>query len=387
MSRSALFYLAAVLGALVTYGLLFGDPDGFSRSMDFNQGPLEDFMGPYLETARGFLAHGRPAQGFLYPPSFALVLLPLADLDPGRASWLWLGFELLCSAALVGMGLALAGPRIRWHGPALLYVALTSVPLAHNLHWGQVSVPLGALVLAAALAQGRRSRRAFVPEALVACAAAIKVYPLAFLAVPLARREPGRVALGLVLALFLAVGLPALAIGPQATFDFLGAVGEELARRRGPYFASGNAQALAPVLARWTGLGSAGLLWVLGAALALSQAKLLCRVARDPAGAYGLVAACLPLVVEPHWPHYFVWLPFLQLLVLVRARGDRVCQGLAWGSVLCSNLILFRVLGPEMHGRLGLLLVADLLVLAGLRRALLRGLLLDDHGVSTEQSL
>ena len=370
MPRRALHLIAGLLlgGMLLT--LLFGGVDGFHARMDFNDGALEDFTKFYHPTGRRVLEDGRATTGFLYPPSFAVALAPLGRLPVETATAVWLGLQLALVAALVALGLHLVRPGERLAG-VLVFLTLTSVPVAHNLHWGQVSVPIATLVLLAACAERAGRPRAAVT--FVACAAAIKLYPLLFLLVPLLRGEVRRTMAGVILAALLAVVAPALVIGPGDTIVFLREMGETLAERRAEAFAALNAQALGPTLARWCGVG--GVWWSLaGVLVAGAQVPFLRRTARtDPARAYLAVALCLPLVVEPHWPHYFALLPIVQVLVL--AEGGRAARSLALASCLLSSVVVLRLFpDPEAYGGAGLLLVANLLALSALRRARAAGL-------------
>ncbi len=368
MSRSLLFSLAGFLAGLLVLLALFGDVSGFHQGMDFDGGELEDFRDFYHPTGEALLRTGRATPGFLYPPSFALALVPLGQLEASLAVDVWLCLQLLATGLLIGLGLVLlrAEPPLMGLG---VFLAVTGVPLAHNLHWGQVSVLLALLVLGAVLCEVRGNRNLAVVA--IALAASIKVYPLLFLLVPLLRGEKARSLRGVLLAAFLAVVLPMLALGPVQTVEFLGQMIGELGARRGEALVAPNAQAFAPVVARWTGLAASHLAW-LGVVLALTQLPFLRRVAGDPVLAYSGVAITLPLFVEPHWPHYFALLPFVQLVCLV--RGDAVARGLAGCSYLLSSLLLFRAFPEaEAYGGSGLLLVADLLLLVALRRVPLGG--------------
>lgn len=382
MSCRLLLPLAGLLAGLLTLLLLFGDVEGFHQGMDFDGGALEDFKDFYHPTAESLLKTKEATPGFLYPPGLALALVPLGLLDLPLATNIWLGLQLLATGLVIGLGLWLLRP-----GPGLMglgiFLAITGVPLAHNLHWGQVSVLLALLVLVA-IALEERGRHDLAVLA-IALAASIKLYPLLFLLVPLLRGEWARSVRGCSLAALLIVVLPALVLGPVPTLDFLRQMVHELGSRRVEAFAAPNAQAFGPVVARWTGaewapgLAVPGLAW-LGAALALAQLPFLRRVARDPVLAYSGVALTLPLLVEPHWPHYFALLPFIQLTCL--ARGDRLARGLAGVSCLLSSLLVLRCFSDaEAYGGTGLLLVASLLLLFALRRVPVRS---GSRALSTE---
>jgi len=363
MPRRVLFPLLGLVAGAATLALLFGSVEAFHAGMDFDDGALLDFKEFYYPTGRTVLETGQATPGFLYPPSFALALVPLGRLDLELATSLWLGLQLLATLAVIGLGLVLVRPGPRLAG-LWVFSAVTCVPLAHNLHWGQVSVLLGVLVLTAVACEQRGWRDMAVLS--IAVAASIKLYPVLFLLIPLRRGEGARAARGLLFTALLVVALPSLWLGPGPTVDMLRDMGRAVAARRELFFDQPNAQALGPVLARWLGLGGTVLAWA-GGALALAQLPFLRRVADDPLRAYAAVAVTLPLVVEPHWPHYFALLPFVQLVCL--ARGDRLAQGLAVASCVLSSLVVFRAFqDPEAYGAAGLLLVADLLLLLALRR-------------------
>lgn len=378
--RSAWPYAAAALVAVAVHAWLWDASYAvFTASVDFNDGALEDFMGPYLETGRAVLETGEPGPGFFYTPTFALALTPVAALNPGVASWVWLSFELLASGVLVGLGLALVRERPPWLGPVYLLVALLSFPLAHNLHWGQVSVPIAALVLGALAADLRgRARGAAL---LLACAASIKLYPALFLLVPLVREDWRTVSWTGAWALTLLALLPAAVLGPEATVEFYRAALAALERAQAPggaWHGAANQQVLPAVLGRWTGIEAPLLFGAVGSLWAVANLFVARSLARrgTRAGtrlAYAAIALSLPLVVAPSWPHYFVWLPFVQLALaregLRGERRDLWTLALVGASALLSSVLAFRAAGDwEAYGGGGWLLGADLVALAALYR-------------------
>jgi hypothetical protein len=80
--------------------------------------------------------------------------------------------------------------------------------------------------------------------------------------------------------------------------------------------------------------------------------------------AFALLLLSLPLVLSPSWPHYFVALPFVQLLLARLAGTDRFALGSVAVSVLLSSCLLFRGIDdPDRYARWGLLLIANLVLL------------------------
>jgi len=367
-------YLVALAAALALHLVLWeASYAEFSRSIDFNEGALEDFKGPYLDAAGRVLEQGRPAPGFLYPPSFALALAPLATVSEALATGIWVSIQVVAAAALVALGLLVARPRKRWLGPLYAFVALTSLPLAHNLHWGQVSTPIAVLVLVAALAD--RGRRTQLAALALTLAVAIKFYPALFAVVFLVREDWRASATFAAASFLLLVGLPAVLLGGDHTFEFYRAVFSDLGtRQEGLWGGARNSQVLGAVVARWLGVSGEGpglALFAVGVVWALAHLVLLRRIGRAAPIAFALVALSVPLVVSPSWPHYLVLLPFAQLLIADRADGDRLALGLVGLSALLSNVAFFRAFHtPQSYGAGGWLLIANLLLLASLYRIL-----------------
>lgn len=367
--RSALLPAAAVVLVALFHLLAWGSYAEFSASVDFNRGALEDFMGPYFTTARGVLAGEGSADGFLYSPLFALLLVPLGALEPGPASWAWLVVELCATVALIALPLLIVRPRTARGLAAYLLAAGLSFPLVHNLHWGQVSVPLTALILAALVALERGGRGA--ARVLLALAAAIKFYPAFVLAHFALREEWAEVAWTLLFIALFGLGVPALVLGPAEAWAFYETVAARLRAAHGTGWAdSTNMQHAPAVLARVLGVESAGgfaALRVASYACALGALALARRAAnggREDATAtsFALVLCALPFVLSPCWPHYFAWLPFAQLCIA--RRGGPLARGLVGLSAILASAPFFRWSGtPEDYGRAGWLLAANALVL------------------------
>lgn len=366
----------AALAAFVVHGFLWGwSAASFSRSVDFNSGALEDFMGPYLGTAGAVAAGEAPAPGFLYGPFFALLLQPLASLSPGAASWVWLGLELLASFLLVGLTLRIVRPS-RPVAAATVFLALLSFPLVHNLHWGQVGAPLAVLILAACrLHLGGRP----VPAAwLLALATAIKFHPALFVVPLLLTREMRAMAHFLVASALLLVAAPVLVFGTDTTLAIYRASTLAVASAaRGAWQSAPNAQYFGFVVARWLDVERGGpqvacaALGVLTAGGSLLLAARRLRLRRDGAllDAYGLVALAVPLVVYPSWPHYLTLLPFAQLVAFARRSRDPWTWACVGASVLVSSAPFFRLYDdPAEYGRSGWLLAAHLALLPSFYR-------------------
>ncbi|MGE0480963.1 MAG: glycosyltransferase family 87 protein [Phycisphaerae bacterium] len=157
--------------------------------------------------------------GFFYPPTMAALMTPFALLPAGQAAVAWYAvsvFALLWSARRVHqlVRAAIGGPA----GWVVLLAFLANFgPIVSGLQRGQISVVLFALGVEAIWHYAAGRRRA--AGVWVALGAALKVYPLLLLLVPLVRRD-GRTVLGFAAALVLLATLPpAIAMGPARAWD------------------------------------------------------------------------------------------------------------------------------------------------------------------------
>lgn len=370
--------LLAVLAALAFHLTAWGGWDEFVRSIDFNGAPFEDFIGPYYTTGISIFETRAPAPGFYYSPFFAILLGVFDGMTPRAASSVWLGVELLSTVALVLLPLAILRPSRPIERGVYLFVALTAFPLVHNFHWGQVSVPLYALILGALLADRRGWRTS--SALLLALAISVKFYPALLLAAFLVRGDVRYVATcGAFCALFLAA-IPALVLGGDATIEFyrLIAAGVQGAESsEGLWLDAPNRQSLAAVLQRVFGPGEGGArllaFQLAGWVWAAANLVMIQRLDRSPDPergpfAFTLLMLSIPLVVSPTWPHTLAYLPFCQLYLWRRcsAAGSWAVLGRVVVAISCllSSVILFRIVdSPAQFGRAGFLAAANLLLL------------------------
>ncbi|MDB5308927.1 MAG: hypothetical protein JWO38_3129 [Gemmataceae bacterium] len=165
-----------------------------------------------------------------YPPTFAILMIPLADPYPflGRGGYLpfgvsvaiwyvfsvwcvWAAVHTLATAVLPG---AVRGSRRWWYARVMpVYVCIGAIGL--TLGRGQVNALLVALV-AAGFAASVRGRR-LASGAWLAGAAALKIIPGLLVLYPLARRDGRAIAGGVVAAVVLLGLIPAAVWGvPRA---------------------------------------------------------------------------------------------------------------------------------------------------------------------------
>lgn len=361
---------AALLSAFVALG--WRSFAAAWAGLDFNGALFEDFLGPYWQTASA-LAAGQctPADGYLYPAFGAWLLAPITALGDGAASWACAGLMLAAAALLLSSLFTLRRPKGTLEAAAVGVACLLAHPLVHGAYWGQAALPVAALTLAAFAAWSRG--RTITGGTLLGVAAAIKLTPLVFLALPALRAERGESARALrwIVGPFLlcAAVLPLIAMGPAGFMEFHLEAARQLqalAREASTAVGGRGSQDPGALLTRAAGDGA---FWV-GKALGLAAAALLLHGARaELKGAtprwdlvFVLLASVPWLLVTPTWPHGLIW-----VVVAWRAGwdGGLLGRGLVITSLLLGSLPLLRWTDdPVQYARLGIPAAAAALAVA-----------------------
>lgn len=348
-----------------------------------------DFKNPY-RVARVFWEtgtldiRGEPR----YPPTVRVLLAPLAALPLGVASAVWTLLSLGAVIALPSLLARLSDVPIR--AQALPWLAVTPYLLDAFALGAAEPIDLCLVVAGLALA---RARRAVAGATLIGLAGMIKVLPICFWGVLLARRRMGAAVAGAIVTL---VASGALLVGFAGAATATRAVAEWLAVLRegeGPWglVATHNSlrennEALPVVLARTFGdlapeltrnavsLARMPLRAIWGMWLAvlvlLGTVWLWCawcsRRAPPDAAWLGMAAVSAPLMLAAThiaWPHYFVWLLPTALFL---ARRRRVLIAAAVLGQLGMMVPVFRGLGCHTAISLALFALAarDLLAVS-----------------------
>lgn len=330
---------AGVLAATVWWLIEFGSVDAFVEHIGINRNLFADFVKHYHWQAR-IVAGNDPVQvvpGFYYSPFLAILLWPLHGFDAAAARWPWAAIQLLALGAWVWLPLRTLGVRQPLVVAGYVGLALTCFPALHNFSWGQISVPLLALSLWS-VARIHRGRSLTVGGyAPIGIALGIKYYPAGFalsFAAATTTKEwiRGMVRMSLVGAACLIV-LPTLVMGWPTTASFYETAFANTQRAMATWIPTDpNSQYFGHVIMRWIGEAADGtrdalrwLGWLLAAAqvgwalwwarrvAALGQAE---TQRSQPALRLLAVAACAaPFVLTTSWPHYFVHLPLVALLL------------------------------------------------------------------------
>jgi hypothetical protein len=199
-----------------------------------------DFAAYYLAAVRlnnGESAYGRSAletasfgrrppqtERYLYPPALAIGLRPVARLNYDTAAGLWLVLSVAAIVGAVVMLGRLVGLR-QTQAAALAALAVFLPPSEITLSLGQVNSIVLLLTAGACLALTGQSRRGDVSAgALIAAAAAIKVYPGA-LALLLVRPYRRVAAASLIVSLGVYVIVMSWGAGPGAMSEWVREMG------------------------------------------------------------------------------------------------------------------------------------------------------------------
>lgn len=399
--------LAVALVCLLVLRAKWGSLHEFVIAIDHGDVLFADFVNHYYPTVAEGLRQGAPAGGFFYPAGFAALLAPLALVGPAAAKATWGCVQIACTVYVATSLVRAAAPR----SPALALLGtaltITSIPVLHNLKWGQVSLPILAAAGAAFVLQARGKRN--VPAALLGIAAGIKGYPLAFAGWFVLRRDVDFVVRTAVACIVTLVLLPALVMGPaHALFFQRVSTGAVMGAADG-VLRDFNSQYAPAVLGRYSGgwdatamdvramgeLGAMASLVLVAALVVLVARSTAPRIAeRRDLIALVLIACTVPFWLRTSWSHYFVHLPLAQVLLAsmlaestdraddaeagsrrTRARDALVLLLLVAPSVFLSNVLgLFATEGWWYYANAGSLFFANALVLLAFA-----GLIVDAH--------
>lgn len=342
-----------------------------------------DFIRHYLPQARELSAEaGKIVPGWLYPPLLAVLLQPLSLLTDAAALRLWMGLQLLGAACLVWQCRCVlrgAGRWTSWAGAVGLVVL--SLPVAHALKWGQVSVVAG---VAAVWALQRRTRlAALILGGLAAIKLYLAFYGAAAILCVAGRRSlhgqtapagrwrslPSRRAFAVwfgASALVLGLVVPLAVLGPRSTAAFGQRLADAARYVHPERLAYLGGQSLDLACMRWfvngahggrDADGSAPRLVALGSAASQPRGSLRSWLLLLPglvvvlvswrraagstdAARTALILLALGLAVQPGWHHYFAFLPFAIATALASARPLAVGIGIAAFLVSAAPLLL-----------------------------------------------
>lgn len=375
--------LAAMLLGLLALRIKWPTWRDFVIAIDHGDLCFADFVHHYYPTVAESLRHGAPAGGFFYPAGFAAMIAPLGLLSLKGAIAAWSVVLGASFGVLVFVLIRAAAPGRSWLSALASLIAVTSVPVLHDVKWGQVSLPILA---AAGLAFVFYERRPLVAAALLGVAAGIKGYPLVFVGWFLLRGDLRFVLRAAIACVVTLVVLPVLVMGPSHALFFQRVSTGAVMGAADGVLRDFNSQYAPAVLARYEGgwdaaaadvramgeLGSFAALAAIGALVIVAARSTAKTIAahREMIGLV-LLASSVPFWLRTSWSHYFVHLPVAQTLLTHMLLRDRPRNALALvvlvgpSVFLASVLGLFATEGWWFYANAGSLFFANLLVLFG----------------------
>lgn len=390
LKRNGLWYIfaAAMIAVLLFYYWLeWADLSRFSRAFDHTPVFMADFL-HYYHPMGAQILQGAPVRvsGYLYTLFFAILLSPLGLLPPQSAMALWFGIEIAFLALML-----VSASRMLELSPLgtlfLLFLLLTAFPTLHNFKWGQASLPVIACLVAAFSLH--RSHRSIPAGILLAFAAAIKYYPAVAAVYFIIKRD-----LRACFA-FLAALAVFYFILPTAIFGFPQWLAFEEATLRfagdGVLTFDVNSQFISDVGFKWYLLlldseppyGTLQNLAVAGWGIGLYCLYLAWQIGQrqfvDETGlAMTALLLAIPFLIRTAWPHYFVYLPVCQVVMLShiasRFQAARLLEKLTIflpiASMVSSSIFFFlQFRNWSFYNGYGSLFVGNLLLLISLQAA------------------
>lgn len=379
---SHLPHAVVLILSLLYFRYEWGTFSGFVTAIDRGVQFLQDFTNYYYPMSRQIVQYPVPIAGYFYPSFFALILFPIGLLPLPAAQFVWGAFQGLCLLALLVLPLRY-WIKIPPPGSAFyLLLFVTSYPILNNFKWGQVSVPITLGILAVTLVFLRD--RPVTAGVLLAFITAIKFYPFVFVVLFFVRRDlRALAAFAISLVIFYFV-IPASVLGFSEWFEFEKIVLAEITSA-GWLARDVNSQYAAHVGLRWFEIifhKTGGdiireLLSVIGYALAFSCIVMAwihhkMRTRESWATSVAAIFLCLPFVLNTSWPHYFVYLPFCQSVLLSNAIVDprsssltrKTLLALVILSALISSVFVFNLFSDwSAYNYYGMLFLSNLLLL------------------------
>lgn len=314
--------------------------------------PLCDFANHYYPQGLALAKAPVVIPGFYYSAFFAVCMKALATFTYPVARLLW-----GTAVAVAALALLLA-PLTKLFRTSLRgciiygFISAGSLPLWHDLAFGQVSAITTVLVLLSFMAYGRRQPT--LSAVLLGIATSIKFYPGLFLVYYLVRKDWRAVMVSLATVTGCMGLLPWLVLGDAGLLAFHRSLAVALDQFSGvvastPY-SNFIANAVTHAVLGRIDPASALYRGALGLGLMITgfHAYLLWRLGRND-GIRSLRAslllgmASIPFLVRSCWVHYFVFLPLLVGCVIDSTRDAgtrRIRRTLVLGSVAVSAALV-----------------------------------------------
>lgn len=327
-SRSNLLIALAALGilggAFAFYTSVWRTTEEFIHAVDHSTVLFGDFLCCYYPMGQQLFATRAPTYGYFYSPFFAILLSIYQFVSPRPAFLIWGFFQAVTAVLLLCLPIAYIVKKSRYH--VILYVILFafSFPVIHSLRWGQISILLMAFVLMSLYlyAKGYSILAAIV----LGIGVSIKFYLGIFTVYFLIKKDTRFLITFFTTTLVCMVFIPFLALGVPDTVKFYRLVARALMEARTTWVRQNvNSQYFVHVVGRLTQLQVSipsirTALTLIGYLIFIFNTGIIYLLIRNKVQeemvlAFVLLFTSIPFLVDTSWPHYFVYLPFCQIVV------------------------------------------------------------------------
>jgi hypothetical protein len=367
-----------IILALLFYRAVWHDVPTLVSALDHCDDLFCDFTRQYYPTGRDIFDSGIPNGGYFYTSFFAIFLAVFGQFDQQTAVTLWGIFQFTSLLLMLLPGLYFFNKQ-----PSLgiLYVALLlfSMPVLHNLKWGQVSTFITGAVFAFIYLNRRGYSK--TGAVILGLATAVKYYAILFALYHFLSRQRRVILILVVSALLFVIIIPLLVLGWNTNLAFYQTVSERIAHTRETLIPNDpNSQYLGNVLNRFTAdiwqTTVNPFIWrMVGFALIGFSVLCLAWIVRYdwPEADHwhlALLFLVVPFFTETSWPHYFVYLPFVEVFLLwqlwQRTWLWRVIGGVIVGTTaVVTSMPYFGWLNNrQVYARYGTLFWVDFLLFA-----------------------
>jgi alpha-1,2-mannosyltransferase len=367
-----------IIAILITYYVLYwGNFQNFINDIDHCQLTFCDFVSFYYPAGKAILNHTQIPAGFYYSNFAAVLLTPFALFREKTATILWGVLQVI----LIGLFYFFANKQLtkdKISSYIFTFLFFTSAPLLNNIKWGQFSILITAGIWGAFILY--KNDRRILSALLLGLMIAIKFYPAIFLLLFFFKRDwkylffccaVAVVCLVLIPLPFMGFSpglLPHLIPGEQVSQLFQSAVIRD----------NIDTQYLPSVIARYFNLPINSFIYTfmtIGSYLVvifMIYLAYLVSKSSFPGSLFwvcGLLFITFPFWIPSAWPHYFVYLPCLQIMAfqeISRQKNDmRRLSLILWifSIVLSSILTMQAVHNWYKYIGLGSLLWSNLTIL------------------------
>ena len=320
-------WIIAIL--IVYYGLYWGSFQNFINDIDHCQLAFCDFVAFYYPAGKAILNHTQIPGGFYYSNFAAILLSPFAFLRGETATIIWGALQVILS----GLFFLITSKQLikgKVSGYVFTFLFLTCSALLNNFKWGQFSILITVGIWGAFLLyeNGKRNLSALLLGSMVA----IKFYPAIFLLPFIFKRDWKYLIVSTITAAICLLLVPLPFMGFSSSMLFQLAPGERITQLLQSvaihnidtqYFSSVIARSLnipinSPVSDILVAAGYLVVIFTIFMAYRVSRSEI-------PGGLFcacGLLFATIPFWISSSWPHYFVYLPILQIMAFQEINRD-----------------------------------------------------------------